>query len=146
MPFYKSPFADATALTVHKNALGPKGKLIEVPVELDIVNGFVEISESDHTPEIEALLTRTLGFTLASPADVDATLATQTSEAQQKSEASARAELLATIKAWGLKIDGRKSLAWVQERYDEFVAQGLIKPGEPPHEVGADAEADPEPA
>lgn len=119
MSLFKSPFSDASSVSLHG-------------VELDIVNGFVEVLDDVLTPQIEATLTKHLGFTLANEADVESTLAVQDAGDQQKRDNDERAGLLAKIKAWGLKIDGRKNLAWVRERFDEFVQQGLIQPGAEP--------------
>ena len=119
MPFYKSPSPDSSSVSLHD-------------IELDIVNGFVEISRDILTPEIETTLIKHLGFTVANDADVENVLAVQSLTDQQKQDNAERTALLSEIKAWGLKIDGRKNVAWVRERYDEFVKQGLIKPGQDP--------------
>ncbi len=131
MAIYKSPYKDASSVTLHDK-------------ELDIVNGFVEISDEDLTPEIEKTLTVVLGFTLAQPEEIDAVLSTVASNDHLAAEAAERAVLMAQIKEAGLKIDGRKNLAWVRERYNEFVAQGLIS-GDDNNEPPAEPEA-PEPA
>jgi hypothetical protein len=132
MPFYKSNLPDVSSVALH-------GK------EFDVVNGFVEIDDADITPEIETTLTKHMGFTLATDAEVDTTIASLEIDDATKRSTDERKDLIAEMKAWGIHVDGRKNLAWVRERYSEAVESGAIKPGaEPPEAKNDEADEQPE--
>jgi hypothetical protein len=124
--FLKSPNPDISAVSVH-------GK------QFDVVNGFIEVLEEELTPEIETTLKTLLGFVHAAEEEVASAVTKIDASDLQKNEADERKALLAEITSWGLRVDGRKNLAWLKERYEEFVAQGHIKPGEKPNAAPAAA-------
>ncbi|MDD2705955.1 MAG: hypothetical protein PHU07_11575, partial [Acidocella sp.] len=84
MPFFKSPFPGASSVSLHD-------------IELDIVNGFVEIVQEKLTPAIEATLTKHLGFIPADEKDVEDSLAVQDLGDQMKRDGAERSRLLAII-------------------------------------------------
>jgi hypothetical protein len=115
MPIYKVPNPNVSAIACHGE-------------EFDVENGFIEVPDEIITPEIEYAITTHAGCVLATQDDVDEVVTLIDTGKDLKRNAEERARLLKILKDAGIKIDGRKSLEWVQERFDEMVAQGLVTP------------------
>jgi hypothetical protein len=119
MPFFKHPSADVTSVVV-------------MGIEFDAIKGFIQfeaplmVDDKDISIDVERALVDHAGWRLATNEEVSAAFSETNHHEDAKAEVEERDRLIVELKKAGMRVDGRKSLSFLRERFEDAVASGAI--------------------